>query len=130
MNTWLFWLFLETNIPINGHIITWIRKFFKISAIAGIVFAILVSMRKRNKINNCLIIWFREFLAQTNFICLYTTTKILLSLIKTAFFFWRENIKVSLCTSHWTWTCPTNSWRDLFLYYFSSNSPTITYARV
>ena len=30
------------------------------------------------------------------------------------FFFWSEIIKGNFCTSHWTWTCPPNSWRNLF----------------
>ena len=59
---------------------------------------------KRNKINNCLIICFKSFIAQTNIARCCTTTKILFSQITTAFFFWREIIKVSLCTSHSTWT--------------------------
>ena len=29
-------------------------------------------------------------------------------------FFWHKIIKESLCTSHWQWTCPPNSWIHLF----------------
>ena len=54
---------------------------------------------KINKINNCLIIFIKEFIAKTNLANCYTTTQILLSKITDAFL-WREIIKDSLCTSH------------------------------
>ena len=68
-----FGYYLNIYISINGHIIILI------------IFAIFFFICKKNKINNCLIICFKDFLAQTNIPRCYTITQTLMFTITPAF---------------------------------------------
>ena len=58
--------------------------------------------------------------------CRCIATKILMLPITTAFWFLTWNYQRNFFTSHWEWTCPPNSWRNLLLHDCSSDSSTLT----